>query len=85
MKIIGDWKDYRRFWADKYYTIEESEASEVLRVKFYRAKRIYEKIESKIKIDCKAFIEGYCEGVRADKDTRDILLWLLRKNYFKEI
>ncbi len=88
--IFGHWRDYRRYWADKYYTIEESDASEVLRVKFYRAKKIYENIEKKMIINCNkddihSWLEGYCEGVRADRDTRDILYWLLRKNYFKEI
>ena len=84
-KVLGSWKDYKTFWITKYYTRNIEDASEVLRVKFYRAKKIYEKIQGKIKIDCKAWIEGYCEGVRADNDTKDILLWLLRKNYFSEV
>ena len=86
--IFGHWREYRRFWADKSYTIEECEASEVLRVKFYRAKDIYERLSNKFfggsKLtfsDITYYIEGYCEGVRADKDTKDILLWLLEKNY----
>lgn len=60
-------------------------------MKFYRAKEIYKKLENnfvgnKECDDCiYNFIEGYCLGVRADKDTRDMLLWLIRKNYFKEI
>lgn len=86
--VFGQWRDYRRYWADKYYTIEESDASEVLRVKFYRAKGIYERLSNKFFKGSKLtfsdiiyYLEGYCEGVRADKDTKDILLWLLDKNY----
>ena len=63
-KVVGNWRDYRRFWVDKYYTIEESDASEVLRVKFYRAKEIYSKVMDKLDYkecdDCiYAFIDGY--------------------------
>jgi hypothetical protein len=85
-EIRASWKDYRRFWADKYYTIEENDASEVLRVKFYRAKDIYHKLKSKLlDNNPESFLEGYCLGVRADKDTRDMLFWLLLKNYYNEI
>ena len=45
--IFGHWRDYRRYWADKSYTIEISDASETLRVKFYRAKDIYERLSNK--------------------------------------
>ncbi len=88
--VIGHWRDYRKYCANKYYTIEESDASDYMRVKFYRAKEIYGKVflnlESGSCDDCLySFIDGYCLGTRADKDTKDMLYWLLRKNYFHEI
>lgn len=89
-KVLGFWKDYRSFWINKYYTRDIEDASEVLRVKFYRAKEIYSKIINNLDYkecdDCiYSFIDGYCLGVRADQDTKDILYWLLLKNFFGEV
>jgi len=90
VKVLGSWSDYRLFWISKDYTRSIEDASEVLRVKFYRAKEIYSKVMDKLDYkDCDnciySFIDGYCLGVRADQDTKDILYWLLLKNFFGEV
>lgn len=89
-KVLGFWKDYKVFWISKYYTRNIEDVSEVLRVKFYRAKEIYSKIMNNLDYkECDnciySFIDGYCLGVRADSDTKDILYWLLLKNFFSEL
>jgi hypothetical protein len=88
-KVLGSWKDYKKFYMDIDYTLEEENFSERERVKFYRAKEIYSKIMNKLDYkecdDCiYSFIDGYCLGVRADDETKNILYWLLRKDFFRE-
>jgi hypothetical protein len=83
------WQEYRKVRGIWEETKKEQER---LRVKFYRVKKIYEKIEKeKIERDqlsknfLDGYMEGYMEGARLDIDTKFILNFLYEKNYLKKI
>lgn len=85
----ASWKDYKKEWLNEDYTRNKEDIEERLRVKFYRAQDIYERIGIAFKKsnseNYDSFFDGYVAGAKYDKDTESMLYFIYRKINLIEI
>jgi hypothetical protein len=73
---LENYKLFKDLWEEKF----KLELSDRLRVKFYRAKKIYKKIMDRIKNSY--WLEGFFEGAELDSETRSIIYYFYTGLYF---
>lgn len=71
------WKEYKRYLLNRDYTLNPEDITERLRVKFYRGKKIFEKVKG----FNEDFLNGFCSGAELDEETIQILFWLYNRHF----
>lgn len=77
-KRMKDYNTFKYLWRNEYLL---DEVPERLRVLFYRTKKTYKKIESKIKNE--SWLEGYCEGAELTSERKALLFYFYVGQYKK--
>ncbi len=86
MDIKGEWKGYINSRMDSDYTLTFEDFDERKRVKFYRAKNIFNNIVEEYNsfngLEFHTFFLGFVSGAKYDRETVQFLAFFRKENGF---